>query len=122
MSADSPRRDHGQRSRASFPGRIRSAVGEHILVTCLQTHADVIGRTVLPRSRRGYESPSSLEWDVVAESLDRTKLLTGEVKIRASQRDVQALIHRPVPTFAGCRTVLRALFAAHTRGRLRAPG
>lgn len=62
------------------------------------------------------------EWDVVAESIDRTKLLVGEVKIRASQRDVEALLHRPVPTFTGRRTVLRALFAAHTRGRLRAPG
>jgi hypothetical protein len=61
-------------------------------------------------------------WDVVAESLDRTKLLVGEVKLQASQRDVDNLLGRPSPAFAGRRTVVRALFAAHTRGRLRAPG
>jgi hypothetical protein len=62
------------------------------------------------------------EWDVVAESIDRTKLLVGEVKIQASQRDVDNLLHRPAPAFAGHRTVVRALFAAYTRGQLRAPG
>jgi uncharacterized protein len=62
------------------------------------------------------------EWDVVAESIDRTKLLVGEVKIQASQHDVENLLRRPAPAFAGHRTVVRALFAATTRGRLRAPG
>jgi hypothetical protein len=59
---------------------------------------------------------------VVAESIDRTKLLLGEVKIRASQHDVENLLRRPAPAFAGNRTVVRALFAASARGRLRAPG
>lgn len=62
------------------------------------------------------------EWDVVAESIDRTRLLVGEVKLRASQRDVESLLHRSPPPFAGRRTVVRALFAATTRGALRAPG
>lgn len=62
------------------------------------------------------------EWDVVAESLDRTTLLIGEVKLRASQRDVENLLHRPAPTFAGRRTVVRAMFAATSRGDLRTPG
>jgi AAA+ ATPase superfamily predicted ATPase len=60
------------------------------------------------------------EWDVVAESLDRTKLLLGEVKLRASQRDLDNLVHRPHPVFAGTRTLVKVLFAAHPRGRLRA--
>jgi hypothetical protein len=67
---------------------------------------------------RGNEA----DWDVVAESIDRTKLLVGEVKLRASQHDVEDLLHRPAPVFAGRRIVVRALFAATTRGRLRAPG
>jgi hypothetical protein len=67
---------------------------------------------------RGNEA----EWDVVAESIDRSKLLVGEVKLRASQHDLENLLHRPAPAFAGRRTVVRALFAATTRGRLRAPG
>jgi AAA+ ATPase superfamily predicted ATPase len=62
------------------------------------------------------------EWDVVAESIDRSRLLVGEVKLRATQRDVESLLRRPVPGFAGQRTVVRALFAATTRGPLRAPG
>lgn len=62
------------------------------------------------------------EWDVIAESIDRTKLLAGEVKVQASQRDVENLLHRPAPAFAGRRTVVRALFAATKRGRLHAPG
>ena len=61
-------------------------------------------------------------WDVVAESIDRTRLLVGEVKIRASPHDVENLLRRPPPAFAGHRTVVRALFAATTRGALRAPG
>jgi AAA+ ATPase superfamily predicted ATPase len=64
---------------------------------------------------RGNEA----EWDVVAASIDRTKLLVGEVKIHASQDDVDRLLHRPAPVFAGRRAVVRALFAATTRGRLR---
>jgi uncharacterized protein len=67
---------------------------------------------------RGNEA----EWDVVAESIDRTKLLIGEVKLRASQRDVDNLLHRPAPAFAGSRPVVRAMFAATSRGDLRAPG
>jgi AAA+ ATPase superfamily predicted ATPase len=62
------------------------------------------------------------EWDVVAESLDRTKLLVGEVKLRASQHDVESFLRRPPPEFAGRRTVIRALFIAQPRDRLRAPG
>jgi len=62
------------------------------------------------------------EWDVIAESTDRTKLLVGEVKLRASQADVDHLLHRPAPVFAGHRTIVRALFAATIRGRLRAKG
>jgi AAA+ ATPase superfamily predicted ATPase len=62
------------------------------------------------------------EWDVVAESIDRTRLLVGEVKLRGSQRDVESLLRRPPPPFAGRRTVVRALFAATTRSVLRAPG
>jgi len=41
------------------------------------------------------------EWDVVAESLDRTKLLIGEVKLRASQHDVENLLRRPDPSSPG---------------------
>jgi len=67
---------------------------------------------------RGNEA----EWDVVAESLDRTKLLLGEVKLRASQRDVDNLLQRSAPAFAGRRTVVRAMFAATSRSDLRAPG
>jgi len=67
---------------------------------------------------RGNEA----EWDVVAESIDRTRLLLGEVKLRASQQDVDNLLHRPAPAFAGTRTVVRAMFAATMRGQLRAPG
>ena len=66
---------------------------------------------------RGNEA----EWDVVAESIDRSRLLVGEVKLRASQRDVEALLRRPPPPFAGRRPIVRALFAATTRGVLRAP-
>ncbi|HET7504535.1 MAG TPA: ATP-binding protein [Kofleriaceae bacterium] len=62
------------------------------------------------------------EWDVVAESIDRTKLLLGEVKLRASQHDLDNLVRRPLPTFAGTRSIVRVLFAAHTRGRLRSTG
>jgi uncharacterized protein len=62
------------------------------------------------------------EWDVVAESIDRSQVLVGEVKLRASQRDIDALLHRPPPAFAGRRTVVRALFVADPAGRLRAPG
>jgi len=63
------------------------------------------------------------EWDVVAESLDRSKLLLGEVKVRASQRDMEDLVRRPHPPFAEGRTVVKALFAAHPpRGRSRAAG
>ena len=60
------------------------------------------------------------EWDVVAESIDRTRLLVGEVKLSASQRDVENLRHRPPPAFAKGRTVVRALFTAQRKGRLRA--
>jgi AAA+ ATPase superfamily predicted ATPase len=67
---------------------------------------------------RGNEA----EWDVIAESTDRTKLLVGEVKLRASQADVDHLLRRPAPVFAGHRTIVRALFAATPRGRLRAQG
>src|SRR5262245_55319030 len=62
------------------------------------------------------------EWDVVAESTDRSKLLLGEVKMSASQHDVDRLVDRPPPEFAGRRTIIRALFAATTRGRLRRSG
>jgi AAA+ ATPase superfamily predicted ATPase len=62
------------------------------------------------------------EWDVVAESLDRTKLLLGEVKLRASQHDIENLVRRPHPAFAGTRTVIKMLFTAQPRGRLRAAG
>jgi uncharacterized protein len=69
-----------------------------------------------PASRwwRGNEP----EWDVVAESLDRRTLLVGEVKLQASQRDLDRLLARPLPPFAGTRPVTRALFVARTRGRL----
>lgn len=62
------------------------------------------------------------EWDVVAESLDRTKLLLGEVKLRASQHDIENLVRRPHPPFAGTRTVIKMLFTAQPRDRLRAAG
>lgn len=62
------------------------------------------------------------EWDVVAESLDRSRLLLGEVKLRASQHDVDNLLRRPLPAFAGSRAVTRVLFTAYPRGRLRAAG
>ena len=59
------------------------------------------------------------EWDVVAESLDRRQLLLGEVKLRASQADVDRFRARPLPPFAAGRTVVRALFVADARGPLR---
>jgi uncharacterized protein len=62
------------------------------------------------------------EWDIVAESVDRTRLLVGEVKLRASQPDVDNLLRRPLPAFAEGRTIVRALFAATVRGRLQASG
>jgi AAA+ ATPase superfamily predicted ATPase len=62
------------------------------------------------------------EWDVVAESVDRSKLLLGEVKLRASQHDVDNLVRRPLPAFADNRSVVRVLFVAHPRGRLRPTG
>jgi AAA+ ATPase superfamily predicted ATPase len=73
--------------------------------------------SVASRWWRGNEA----EWDVVAESLDRTKLLVGEVKLRASQHDLEKLLLRPAPAFAGRRSIVRALFAATVRGRVRAP-
>jgi hypothetical protein len=83
-----------------------------------------VGDRVAGRDHRRFSwwRGNEAEWDVVAESIDRTKLLVGEVKIRASQHDVDNLLHRPAPQFAGSRTVVRALFAATARGRLRAPG
>jgi AAA+ ATPase superfamily predicted ATPase len=82
---------------------------------------DVVPRlgdwSIASRWWRGSEP----EWDVVAESTDRTQVLLGEVKLRASQRDVEALLHRPAPAFVGQRTVVRAMFAATARARLHAP-
>ena len=71
--------------------------------------------SVASRWWRGNEP----EWDVVAESLDRQTLLIGEVKLRASQADVDRLLARPRPPFAAERPIVRMLFAATTRGRLR---
>jgi hypothetical protein len=57
---------------------------------------------------------------MVAESLDRRTLLLGEVKLRATQGDVDRLLARPIPPFAEGRTVVRALFtrnASSLRGK-----
>ncbi len=56
------------------------------------------------------------EWDVVAESTDRSRLLLGEVKLRATQADVDALRGREPPPFARGRKIVRALFAREYRG------
>lgn len=74
----------------------------------------------LPASRwwRGNDP----EWDVVAESHDRRTLLLGEVKLRASQRDVGELLAKTPPPFAQGRKTVRALFAASFTERLDAKG
>ena len=59
------------------------------------------------------------EWDVVAESHDRSRLLLGEARMRASQGDVERFRSRPLPPFATGKTVVRALFVAEAKGRLR---
>jgi AAA+ ATPase superfamily predicted ATPase len=56
------------------------------------------------------------EWDVVAESIDRRRLLVGEVKLRASQRDVDAFGDRPDPDFARGRSVERVMFVRDKKG------
>jgi hypothetical protein len=61
------------------------------------------------------------EWDVVAESIEPSSS-SGRSRSRRRKRDVDNLLHRPAPAFAGHRTVVRALFAAYRRGQLRAPG
>jgi AAA+ ATPase superfamily predicted ATPase len=73
-----------------------------------------------PASRwwRGNEA----EWDLVAGSFDGSELLVGEVKVRASQADVDRLLHRPAPAFAGNRSLVRAMFAAHVPAGLRMKG
>jgi hypothetical protein len=56
------------------------------------------------------------EWDIVAESIDRRKLLVGEAKLRATQRDLDALAARPTPSFALGRDVVRVMFTRTSRG------
>jgi len=56
------------------------------------------------------------EWDVVAESHDRKRLLLGEAKRSASMHDLARLVARPLPAFVQGRPVVRVLFAASFRG------
>jgi hypothetical protein len=50
------------------------------------------------------------------------ELARGEVKIVLRRTHLDRLVDRPPPGFAGRRTIIRALFAATTRGRLRRSG
>ncbi len=71
---------------------------------------------------------NSAEWDVVAESIDRKRLLLGEVKWsarpfgkRTLERALRALAVKPHPSLPGKyadREVVRALFVPATTGRI----
>lgn len=81
-------------------------------------------RDTLPRL--GAWSPASRwwrgnehEWDVVSESLDGSTLLLGEARLRASQADVDRFLARPLPPFARDRKIVRAMFVADSKRRLR---
>jgi AAA+ ATPase superfamily predicted ATPase len=57
------------------------------------------------------------EWDVVASSMDRRRIALGEVKLRASARDLDDLLSRPPPPDARGRRIERLLFV-RDRGQL----
>lgn len=98
---------------------LSSLVGEAWEQLCRDSVSRLGEWSIASRWWRGNDP----EWDVVAESLDRSKPLLGEVKVRASQDDMENLVRRPAPPFAEGRTVVKALFAASPpRGRVRATG
>src|SRR5262249_30523641 len=83
-------------------------------------------RDALPRLGNWYPGArwwrgNEPEWDVVAESLGRRRLLLGEVNLQATQRDPDRFPLRPLPPFAEGRAVVRALFTRAPR-RLRVKG